>query len=73
MKHKPLFLPNDYRKVVTLAQLEELTGIKRSVLRRWLKAGMIPGAFHPGKRKQWHFNREALEDWWKKMQNQDHS
>lgn len=71
MKHKALFQPNDYRKVVTLGQLEELTGVKRSVLRRWLQAKMIPGAFRPGKGKRWHFNREPLEEWWKTMHNQD--
>jgi excisionase family DNA binding protein len=71
MKHRPLFAPNDYRKVVTLTQLEELTGISKSILRRWILDKRIPGAFRPGKGTRWHFKREALEEWWKTMDNQD--
>jgi len=65
MKHRPLFEPNDYRKVVTLSQLEVLTGIRKSTLRAWLEDGRIPGAFRAGRGTRWQFRRDPLEEWWK--------
>jgi excisionase family DNA binding protein len=69
MTHKPLFDPNDYRKVVTFPQLVELTGIKKTTLRTWLRHGMIP-AFRSGRGRRWQFKRDDLEVWWKKMHEQ---
>lgn len=70
-KHQPLFAPNDYRKIVTLSQLEELTGIKLSTLRVWLRDGKIPGAIHAGKGRRWQFQRGPLERWWESMHSQN--
>jgi excisionase family DNA binding protein len=67
MKYKPLFEPNDYRRIVTFIELEELTGIRRTTLRKWLDDGKIPGAFRNGPGTRWQFRREALEEWWRKM------
>jgi excisionase family DNA binding protein len=67
MRYKPLFAPNDYRKIVTFTQLEELTGIKKTTLRKWVNDGQIPGAFRAGKKRRWQFKREELEEWWRSM------
>jgi len=63
---KPLFAPNDYRKVVNFNELKELTGIKTTTLRTWLRQKRIP-AFRSGRGTRWQFRREALEQWWKEM------
>jgi excisionase family DNA binding protein len=67
MKHKPLFAPNDYRKLISITELEELTGIKRTRLRTWVRANKIPGALHSGRGHRWLFRREALEEWWRSI------
>jgi excisionase family DNA binding protein len=69
MKYQPLFTPNDYRKIITLSQLQELSGVKKSTLRIWLRDRRIPGAFRAGRGTRWQFRREALEEWWRDMQN----
>jgi excisionase family DNA binding protein len=70
-QNKPLFSANDYRKIITLSQLEETTGIKKSTLRIWLRDNRIPGAFRAGRGTRWQFNRDALEEWWQDMQQKE--
>jgi excisionase family DNA binding protein len=69
MKQRSLFKADDYRKIITLSQLQELSGIKKSTLRIWLRDNRIPGAFRAGRGTRWQFNREALEEWWHDMQD----
>jgi len=67
MKHKPLFAPHDSRKLITIVELEQLTGIKRSTLRTWVRANKIPGGLRAGRGSRWLFRRESLEEWWRSM------
>jgi excisionase family DNA binding protein len=67
MKVKPLFSPLDQRKVVDTAELSELSGIKISTLREWVRRGEVGGAFRTKEGVRWQFRREALEQWWREL------
>lgn len=59
-----LFPVGDKRKVLTLIELADLSGIKSTTLRNWVKVGAIPGAFRNTNNSRWLFRREDLESWW---------
>jgi excisionase family DNA binding protein len=60
----PLFPAGDKRKTLTLVELAELSGIRKTTLREWARLKQIPGAFRSTKYGRWLFRREDLEAWW---------
>jgi hypothetical protein len=71
-KLPPLFPPTDRSRTITLDRLAELTGIKESSLRNWLKpyGKGIPGAFRNGPGDHWKFHRALIEPWWEQLISQ---
>jgi len=53
--------------LMTLTMVIKMLNVSRSTIYRWINDGSIP-AIKVG--KQWRFEREKIEEWLKKRENQ---
>jgi hypothetical protein len=66
-KVEPLFSNLDRRRLIPLAEVAKITGIK--ALRTHAINGSVPGArqIGKGKKQRWYFDRILLENWWQQF------
>jgi hypothetical protein len=66
-KAEPLFSNLDHRRLIPMAEVAKVTGIK--ALRSHAINGSVPGArqIGKGKKQHWYFDRVVLENWWQQF------